>query len=263
MKLSVSARAAALAAAVLAAAAIGARPASAAGSANGGPGYFIPHPKAPAPLARHAPPVHETAPKETPQGMPRVSQQKLPPIPQLPALPKAKGPPKAHMGVLSVSAVMRKSSAVQGVEKIVNARRAKLRAQAKAAEKKWEAEQKKIEAEKGRVSKKTLTAREKHLQNEIEHAQVDFHNRGVAVEISARKALGKIEATLIAVIRQIAEAHGMNLVLHRSQVALNVNAFDVTDEVAKQLNKILPQVAVPKAEVPHSVNKSHSGHGRK
>ena len=262
MKLSVSARAAALAAAVLAAAALATGPASAAESANGGPGYFIPHPKAPAPLGGHAP-VHETAPKETPQGMPRVSQQKLPPIPQLPALPKVKGPPEAHMGVLSVSAVMQKSSAVQGVEKIVNERRAKLRTQAQAAEKKWEAEQKKIESEKGKLSKKAVGAREKHLQDEIEHAQVDFHNRGVAVEISARKALGKIEATLIAVIRQIAEAHGMNLVLHRSQVALNVNAFDVTDEVAKQLNKILPQVAVPKAEVPNSVSKSQGKHGKK
>ena len=38
---------------------------------------------------------------------------------------------------------------------------------------------------------------------------------------------------------------GMNLVLHRAQVALNVNQFDITDDVAAQLNKILPSVVVP------------------
>ncbi len=43
----------------------------------------------------------------------------------------------------------------------------------------------------------------------------------------------------------------MNLVLHRSQVALNVNAFDITKEVTEQLNKILPSVAVPPSVVPN------------
>jgi hypothetical protein len=41
----------------------------------------------------------------------------------------------------------------------------------------------------------------------------------------------------------------MNLVLHREQVALNVNAFDITDEVVTQLNALLPSVSVPPSVV--------------
>jgi hypothetical protein len=41
----------------------------------------------------------------------------------------------------------------------------------------------------------------------------------------------------------------MNLVLHREQVALNVNAFDITNDVANQLNKLLPSVPVPPSVV--------------
>ncbi len=37
----------------------------------------------------------------------------------------------------------------------------------------------------------------------------------------------------------------MNLVLHRQQVALNVNEFDITEQVAEQMNKILPTVIIP------------------
>ncbi len=37
----------------------------------------------------------------------------------------------------------------------------------------------------------------------------------------------------------------MNLVLHRSQVALNVNQFDITGQVAEQLNKVLASVVIP------------------
>ena len=50
---------------------------------------------------------------------------------------------------------------------------------------------------------------------------------------------------LIAVIRQVAQSRGMNLVLHRAQVALNMNAFDISDEVTKELNIVLPAVTVP------------------
>ena len=37
----------------------------------------------------------------------------------------------------------------------------------------------------------------------------------------------------------------MNLVLHRSQVALNVDQFDITEQVAEQLNKVLASVVIP------------------
>ena len=37
----------------------------------------------------------------------------------------------------------------------------------------------------------------------------------------------------------------MNLVLHRAQVALNISDFDITDQVAEQLNKVMPTVVMP------------------
>ncbi len=49
----------------------------------------------------------------------------------------------------------------------------------------------------------------------------------------------------MAVIRQVSESRGMNLVLHRQQVALNVNEFDITNQVAGELNRILPSVSIP------------------
>ncbi|HQT59950.1 MAG TPA: OmpH family outer membrane protein [Acidiphilium sp.] len=231
-----------------------------------GKGYFIPKPKVEAP---HTAPIHTPLPQQ-PQapagqqpGVQQVPPEKLPPIPQLAPLPKEKAPPAAVMGVLSVPDVMRSSTAAQGVEKIINERRQKLAEEAQADQKKWEGEQHAIIAEKGKLSKPALAAREQKLQHEIEQAQLDFHNRSVAIEVSARTALGKIESSLIAVIRQVAQAHGMNLVLHRSQVALNVNAFDITKEVADQLNKILPQVAVPPSVVPKMAHGAHKAAKKK
>jgi hypothetical protein len=58
-------------------------------------------------------------------------------------------------------------------------------------------------------------------------------------------ALGQIERTLIGIIRQVSESRGMNLVLHRSQVALNVQEYDITEAVTEQLNRALPTVQIP------------------
>jgi Skp family chaperone for outer membrane proteins len=164
-------------------------------------------------------------------------------------LPKSAPPPVAVIGVLSVPEVMQKSTAAQGVQKVIQERRQALAAEAQKDQAGWQAEQSKIVSERSKLSDADLEAKEKVLQGEIAAAQTSFRARDQAIQNSAQAALGQIESTLIAVIRQVSEAHGMNLVLHREQVALNVNAFDITDEVATQLNKQIASVTVPPSVV--------------
>jgi len=220
------------------------------------PGYFIPpsggaqSSPAPAHVHHHS---HESAPIPSPLGAGDAAtaaataqaQPKLPAIPQLPALPKGTAPPVAVIGVLSVPEVMQKSTAAQGVQQVIQGRRAKLAAEAKADQARWQDEQALIAGQRGKISDASLEAKENDLRNQIAAAQTDFQARDQAIQNSAQSALGQIESTLIAVIRQEAEARGMNLVLHREQVALNVDAFDITNDVAAQLNQLLPSVTVP------------------
>lgn len=222
--------------------------------AQSSPGYFIP-PSAGS--AAPAPAHHAAAPAAAPMGSDTAAadaaqaqaQPKMPPIPQLPALPKSAAPPVAVIGVLSVPEVMQKSTAAQGVQKVIQERRQALAAEAQKDQAGWQAEQAKIVSERSKLSDADLEAKEKVLQGEIAAAQTSFRARDQAIQNSAQAALGQIESTLIAVIRQVSEAHGMNLVLHREQVALNVNAFDITDEVAAQLNKQVASVKVPPSVV--------------
>ncbi|HYP64280.1 MAG TPA: OmpH family outer membrane protein, partial [Acidocella sp.] len=79
--------------------------------------------------------------------------------------------------------------------------------------------------------------------------QTKFQEKNQAIQNAGQAALGQIEAELIGIIRQEAQAHGMNLILHREQVVLNVAAFDLTDETAKELNQLLPSVKVPPSVV--------------
>jgi Skp family chaperone for outer membrane proteins len=204
-----------------------------------GPGWFVPgqsHPAA-APIAPR--------PAPAPQPPRPVQAAAPPPIPQLPLLPKAKPPPAAIMGVLSVPDVYRQSTAVQEVEKVINARREALNRDAVKEQGVWRQMQASLAHDRPKLTPQQIRAREAALQDRITKAQKEFSGRNQQIQEAAQVAIGEVNRMLIAVIRQVAESHGMNLVLHLEQVALNMNAFDITDEVAKELNKMLPSVTIP------------------
>lgn len=167
----------------------------------------------------------------------------LPPIPALTEIPKGSPPPGAVIGVLSVPDVMRQSTAAQQVEKVLGARRDKLNQEAQKEQASWRDLQQQIQSSKG--SPDQLQVRERALQQHVLQAQRDFRNRNRILQEAAQVSLGQVERELVQIIRQVASARGMNLVLHREQVALNINDFDITVAVVNQLNSTLNAVFIP------------------
>jgi len=198
-----------------------------------------PSPLMPSPTGQNpAPQTAAEAPAPAPQAP-------LPPAPTLPPLPKGAAPPAAVIGVLSVPDVMRNSTAAQEVERVIRERRDKLSAEAQKEQAAWRSMQEAMVNDRAKLSPEQIRARERQLQERITNAQRSFRERGKIIQDAAQYALAQIERTLIMIIRQVAESRGMNLVLHRAQVALNVNEFDITQEVTDQLNKVLPAVVIP------------------
>jgi len=219
-------------------------------------GYFMP------------PTAQQSAPAPKPQAPAPAAQAPAQPaqpqVPNLPALPAEQAPPTAVIGVISVPEVLQKSTAAQGVQAEIQKRQAALGQEAQTARTKIEAEQKAILAQQGKISDSQLEAKEQALRDEIAATQTKFQEKNQAIQNAGQEALGQIEAELIAIIRQEAQAHGMNLILHREQVALNVAAFDITDEATAELNKLLPSVKVPPSVVTPgmAVNPPDQGDGQ-
>lgn len=237
--------------------------APAAQAQNSGGGWFVPkaaqQPAAPAQHRAAAPaPVAMPGPAadsgEAEQGPPVLP---LPPIPSAPELPKSAAPPQAIIGVISVSGVMRQSSAAMQVERILGARRDGLAQDLQKEQAGWRDEQQKLQAQAKSLTSDQIQSRERNLQNRVMKAQQSFRNRNRIIQEAAQVSLGQIERELVQVIQKVASAHGMNLVLHSDQVALHVDGQDITNEVAKQLNTILPAVFIPEATVdPEELAKS-------
>lgn len=219
--------------------------------------FFVPSQQRPAqparPTAPRSQPVQPRQAAPAPddsQGQQAADDQPpvqfaMPPVPELPALPKGTNPPTAIIGVIGVPDVMRASTAAQQIDRVIGERREKVNQDAQKEQAAWREMQQALGAQRTTMSPDQIRAKERELQDRITSAQRLFRERNRVIQESAQVALNQIQATLIAVIRQVAESRNMNLVLHRQQVALNVNEFDITDAVTEQLNRILPSVTIP------------------
>ncbi len=158
-------------------------------------------------------------------------------------------PPSAAIGVLGVPDVMRASSAAQVTEKIIGARKEKLRVDVERAQATWREMEQQLQNEASKLTPEQGRAKERALRDRVNSDRRALQDRNRIIQEAGQVALGQIERTLIAIIRQVADSRNMNLVLHRSQVALNVQEFDITDAVVQQLNRTLPTVQIPPENV--------------
>ena len=228
--------------------------------AQSNPGWFVPKQaaapaEAPAPSHRahrvapsapSAPPPQEMASGAdagaAPQGPPPVLP--LPPVPAVAELPKGAPPPTPVVGVISVPDIMHASTAAEQVQRVLGARRDKLTADVQREQMVWRDMQASIEEGKNETQDQAR-AKLRSLQERVVREQQEFKNRQRVIQEAAQVALGQIERELVQVIKQVSASHGMNLVLHQEQIALNIQPFDISQQVVNQLNTVLPSVFIP------------------
>lgn len=182
------------------------------------------------------------AAEEAPAPMPQLQ---LPPPPDLPVLARGATPPAAVIGVIGVPDIMHASTAFQQVDKLIGERRDRLNADAQKEQSAWRDMEQKLASERASLSADQVRSREHDLQERVTKAQKEFRDRGTVLQAQAQYGQAQIERVLVGIIQRVAESRGMNLVMHRQLVAVNVPEFDITQEVADQLNKVLPSIGIP------------------
>lgn len=217
--------------------------------------YFIPgQPKqqvapraVPRPVPRPAQPAEVGAaglpPAEEPP--PTLREADLPPLPDVPTLPKGEAPPAATMGVLDVQEVVLHSSAGQQLRDTIGQRREKLQEDAQKEQQSWRDTEQTLANDRSKLSVEQVRTRERALQERVATAQRKFRERARIIQEAGQYAEIQIRRVLSLVVQRVAESRGMNLVLQRPEVALNANGFDITPAVTAEFNKVMPKVIIP------------------
>jgi Skp family chaperone for outer membrane proteins len=207
--------------------------------------WFIPGQAKPPPRAPVRPVTTVPRPEEQGEAVPTQVQLKLPPAPNVPDVARGLMPPAAVMGVLSVPDVLRGSTAYEQADTILADRRQKLNEDAQQEQVTLRDLGQKLANDRTHLSPAQIHARERALQDRIASSRRKFAERNRIIQEQGQFALAQIQRTLQEVVQKVASARGMNLVLQRQAVAVNVPEFDITEEVLQVLNKALPKVVIP------------------
>jgi Skp family chaperone for outer membrane proteins len=154
-------------------------------------------------------------------------------------------PPAPVLAMVDVPEVNRLSAAFNQVREELERRRARLNEDLQREQGRWREEQQALAAARATFPPETLRERERALQDRISAAHGVFRDRNRALEAAGQAGLQQIERALGAVITQVAQSRGINFVVPRQLVIYNEPGFDITDEVAAQLNRVLRTVNLP------------------
>lgn len=205
-------------------------------AAQNQPGWFVPG--QPQGQGQAQPQGQRPAQPAQPQRPPQQAQAPA-------ALPPGTPPPAAVIGVVDVPEIQRVSTAFNQVRQEIERRRAKLNEDVQNEQQRWREEQQRFANERGGLSPEQLRTRERALQDQVTDGQRIFRDRARDLEQLAQQALREIEQALAIVIRQVAASRSINLVLPRPLVIFNEPPFDMTEEVAVQLNRMITNVNLP------------------
>jgi Skp family chaperone for outer membrane proteins len=182
---------------------------------------------------------------EPPQGQLPPLQVQLPPMPEIPPIPKGSATPAAIVGILSVPDILRVSTAYQQADKELSARRSKLNEDGQKEQTTLRELGQTFANERAKLTPEQIRSREKEYADRVNDSRRKFSERARVVQEAGQYVMAQIERVIEQVAQQVAASRGVNLVLNRAQVLGTTADFDLTPQVADVLNKILPSVVIP------------------
>jgi len=186
------------------------------------------------------------------QRPPQQGQQRPPQGQQRPpqTLPPGQPPPTPVVGLVDPQAVLANSTALTQVREEMERRRARLNEQVQREQAAWREEQQRLAQERGSLTPDQVRQRERDLQDRITTAQASFRDRQRNNDTVAQQVLQEIQQALEVVITQVAQSRNINLIVTRQAVILVNGPFDITEEVATQLNRAIQRVTLPEDGAP-------------
>lgn len=179
-------------------------------------------------------------------GMPRAAfaQAKIEPPP--------KPMPKPVVAVIDFQYVIKESTAGKSVREQIDQRQKQFQAEIRPIQLELE----KIRAQFGNrlpgPNDKKFAGKRKAMRERVSELQRLIQERKRALDDMFNKGMHQVDLALVAVLKQLAEERGINLILNagrgRGLVLFAENQIVITDEALRRLDKRLPKVVLTKAE---------------
>lgn len=154
--------------------------------------------------------------------------------------------PRLRIAVLDMKGVLKKSTAVESIQKQISEYRSGFQAEIQKEENQLRAARQELSKQRNILSPEAYAEETKKFESRIAEVQRMVQLRRQELDQSRNKAMSEVQSALNKIIAAIAASSKLNLILRREQTVLSTKSLEITGEVIKRLNVILPNITVPK-----------------
>lgn len=174
----------------------------------------------------------------------------------------ARGPlPPAVVAVVDYQRVLREAKAAQSIRHQLEERRAAFEREVREEQARLVEEERELARQRALLSPEAFAERRRQFEEEAARVQRLVQSRRQELDRVAAEAYARVRDAVVRVVSELAEEKGFNLVLPSSAVLLFAPELDLTEDVLKGVDRILPDVRVPES-APGGGSPQDSGTGR-
>ena len=150
--------------------------------------------------------------------------------------------PTTVAAVIDYQRILRDAAAARSIREQIEARRKVYQEEISKEEQRLHEADKEFAKQRSVLSAEAFAEKRRAFEQDVADVQRMVQERRRELDRMSAAALNEVKEALIAIVTNIAEERGFNLVLPSSEVLFFSRALDLTDEVLAKLDARLPQV---------------------
>lgn len=152
--------------------------------------------------------------------------------------------------VVDVPAILAKSKAAKDIQAQLETRRKSYQEEIAVKEEELKNAQLELEKQRTILSNEAFQEKQQEFREQLAEVQRGVQQRKSVLEQAFGQSMNELRKAVIAVVAEISQEEGANLVLSNQQVVLVDTALDVTERVLKLLDEKVPSATITMPEIP-------------
>ncbi|MDC0073452.1 OmpH family outer membrane protein [Alphaproteobacteria bacterium] len=156
--------------------------------------------------------------------------------------------PTAVIGILDIQRIKKESSAIISIRNQIQEMRSDYEKKFRSKEDELRDEEQEIARQRTVLSDEAFKLKEREFRIKVQKLQEKMKNASLSLQQSEADAVRIFNNNLRPILVESSKAYGVTVVLFASQVAFAPRSLDITEDVMKRLNTIIPEINVKKPE---------------
>ena len=161
----------------------------------------------------------------------------------------AQGAPSAGIGIVDVQRVLRDSKASKSIRPTIDNIRKEFQKQVSEQEQSLRQAEQELSRQRAILAPEAFAQKRRIFSEQARDAQKSVQKRRRDLDRAFNETKNEILKSLIVVAQKVATEKKLNILIEKRFVFISAKKLDVTDDIIKRLDKLLPTVAIDFSKV--------------